>query len=172
MTKPEKYYQEIKKKFDAENDAEILATLKEIRISGQALIIPLMIDVLEKTKDNSIREEILSILGQLKDKGSVAYIVEALASGAVKNYRKEFITTCWQSGLDYRDHITLFAKEFVKGDYVTAIEAFTVIEEWIFESSPEKITECKKYLIDAVSEIDNEKKPLYVELVKLVESYL
>jgi D-tyrosyl-tRNA(Tyr) deacylase len=172
MTKAEKYYQEIKKKFDTDNDAEIAATLKEIRVNGQALIIPLMLEVLEKTNYDNIREEILSILGQLKDKNSVQYIVEALAAGTVKKYRKEFITTCWQSGLDYSEHITLFAKEFVIGDYVTSIEAFTVIEEWIIESSPDKIVECKKFLIDAVSKIDNEKKPLYVELVKLVESYL
>lgn len=172
MEKPEKYYKEIQKKFKTEDSSQIIATLKEIRVSGHALILPLIFEVLESTSDKSIIEEIISILGQLKDKNSVAYIIEALTKGKVKKYRKEIITTCWQSGLDYSEHLTIFAKEFIQGDYVTAIEAFTVIEEWIFESEPKNILDCKNYLIDAVSQVDNEKKPLYVELVRLVESHL
>lgn len=172
MEKPEKYYKEIQKKFKTEDPSQIIATLNEIRVSGQALILPLIFEVLESTSAINIKEEIISILGQLKDKNSVAYIIEALTKGTVKKYRKEIITTCWQSGLDYSEHLTIFAKEFIQGDYVTAIEAFTVIEEWIFESEPKNILDCKNYLIDAVSQVDNEKKPLYVELVRLVESHL
>ncbi len=172
MDKAEKYYKEIQQKFDTKDTRQLMATLKEIRINGQALIIPLIIEILETHNDEEIKTEILSILGQLKDKESVSYIIEALQSGKIKNYKKEIITTCWQSGLDYSGHITLFAKEFIKGNYVTAIEAFTVIEEWIYKSDNKTIIDCKNYLIGAVSEVDNDKKPLYVELVKLVDSYL
>ena len=172
MNQAEKYYKEIKKKFETKDTKEILNTLKEIRVSGQANIIPLLFEILESSKEKSISEEIVSILSQLKDKTCVPYVVKALKENEIKNFKKEIITSCWQSGLDYSEHITLFAKEFIRNDYVTAIEAFTVIEEWIFESGPEKVTECKNYLINAVSDVSADKKPLYVELVKLVESYL
>jgi hypothetical protein len=168
----DKYYKEVKKKFGTKDKNQILTTLKEIRVSGQANILPLLFEILETNKEETVTNEIISILNQLKDKTCVPYIVNALEKNLIIKYRKELIISCWQSGLDYSDHITLFAKEFIKGDYVTAIEAFTVIEEWIFESKPDIVVECKDYLINAISDVSNEKKPLYIELVKLVESYL
>ncbi len=172
MEQKDKYYKEIQKKLETGDTNQIINTLKEIRTSGKALIIPLIIEVLEQDKEKIISQEILSILSQLKDKNCVSYIIEALKTDEVKKYRKEIITTCWQSGLDYSVHIELFAKEFIKGDLTTAIEAFTVIEEWIFESDKQTIVNCKEYLVSAVSEVGDDKKPLYVELVKLVEDHL
>ena len=32
------------------------------------------------------------------------------------------VSSCWQSGLDYSEYSMDFAKVFLKGDYVTAIE--------------------------------------------------
>jgi hypothetical protein len=172
MEQKDKYYKEIQKKFDTEDENQIINTLKEIRVTGKALIIPLILEILEQDRNETITQEILSILGQLKDKNSVGYIVKALENNDIKKYRKEIITTCWQSGLDYSKHIELFAKEFISGDYITAIESFTVIEEWIFEADKQTIINCKEYLVGSISEVRDDKKPLYVELVKLVEGYL
>ena len=167
----DKYSKEIKAKLNSKDEKIVFNTLKDIRVTGKAEITPLILNLLDQNKSPKINEEIISILGQLKDKACVPFIVEAIETDAVQVLRKELITTCWQSGLDYSKHITLFAKEFIKGDYTTAIEAFTVIEEWIFESEQNNIKDCKEYLINSVSDVDQDKKPLYIELVKLVESY-
>ncbi len=168
----DKYITEIKTKFTSKDEAVVYNTLKDVRITGKAEITPLLLDLLEQNKSQKINDEILSILGQLKDKACVPFIIQALESGSVKSFKKEIITACWQSGLDYSNNITLFAKEFIQGDFTTAIEAFTVIEEWILESNKNEIKNCKTYLMNSVSDIDQEKKPLYIELVKLVESHL
>lgn len=172
MNQQDKYFKEVKKKFNTKDKNQILITLKEIRVSGQANILPLLFEILETNTEETVTNEIISILNQLKDKTCVPYIINALKKNVIKKHRKELIISCWQSGLDFSNHILLFAKEFIKSDYVTAIEAFTVIEEWIFESEQETVLECKNYLINAISDVSNEKKPLYLELVKLVESYL
>ena len=39
------------------------------------------------------------------------------------------VSSCWQSGLDYSEHATVFASLFAKGSYQLALECFTVLEE-------------------------------------------
>lgn len=172
MEKPDKYYKEIEKKLGSGNHSEIISTLNNIRTSGRASIMPLIFILLEQNPGKEITDEIFSILSQLKDKDCVPHIIEAIQSKRLEKYNTLLITTCWQSGLDYSDHIKVFAEQFIIGDYQTAIESFSVIEEWIFESQPATILECKKFLIDSVDKVSTDKKPLYIELVKVVESHL
>ncbi len=49
------------------------------------------------------------------------------------------VSSCWQSGLNYSDYSLDLAKVFLRGDYVTAVECLTVIEESVHEmSKPDK----------------------------------
>jgi hypothetical protein len=172
MEKPDKYFKQIENKLSSGNKTEILKTLKEIRVSGKAVILPLIFQILDQNPNDEVAEEIFSILSQLKNKECVPYIIDAIKSDSANNYITRLITTCWQSGLDYSDHIVVFAEKFVRGDYQTAIEAFSVIEEWIFESDSATIANCKQYLISSIDSVSNEKRPLYFELVKVVESHI
>jgi hypothetical protein len=172
MEKPDKYYKEIETKLDSGNSTVILKTLKDIHHSGKARILPLIFILLEKHPSTEITEEIFNILAQLKDKDCVPYVVDAISSNRLTKFSAQLLTTCWQSGLDYSEHIVLFAEQFIAGDYQTSIEAFSVIEEWIFESQPATIKSCKNYLVDNIDKVSESKKPLYLELVKVVESHI
>jgi hypothetical protein len=172
MTTKDKYYLGIEKKLSSGNEKEILDTIKDIRISGQARIIPLIIALLDHNKDNVISQEVLSLLGQLKDKAVIPYIIPELKSKHTNSYRTELIMTCWQSGLDYSHHIDVFTEAFIHGDYQASIESFSVIEEWIHNSPKSTIEICKSQLMDNLSSCNEEKKAFYLELIKLVESFL
>jgi hypothetical protein len=172
MTLNDKYYIETQNKLASKDQNEVLKTLKEIKHSGKSLIIPLIIALLKDKKENDITKEVLVLLGQLKDKEAIPIILEEIKSKDTEAFKAELIMTCWQSGLDYGYYIIDFAEEFIKGDFRVAIEAFTVIEEWIHNSPKEIILGCKKYLVENIGRISDEKKAYYLELVKLVESYL
>ncbi len=170
--KRDKYYKEIEKNFLSNNEKVILHTLDEIRKTGRAEIIPLMFDLLEIHTNDKITDEVFSILDQIKDREAVPYIISEITKKRCDRYRTRLITTCWQSGIDYSAYLLLFAENFVKGDYQIAIEAFSVIEENIHNSSDKIISECKDYLVNNIMKDAKEKRALHLELVKLVESYL
>lgn len=172
MSETDKYYQQIEQKLNKAATNEILSTLNEIKQNGKANILPLLFETLLRNDDKEVHDEIFKILGQLKDKESVRYIMEEINSEHSTPYIESLLTTCWQSGLDYSAHIELFAKQFIVGSYQASIEAFTVIEEWIHNSSDETKNRCLELLRQSVADINEQKKPLYVELIKLVESYL
>lgn len=172
MENKEKYYLEIEQQLNSKDTKEVLDTIKEIRKTGHAHILPLLFNLVRKNPNQKVQEEVFLLLGQVKEKDCVNFVVEEISSGRSSKQISKIIASCWQSGLDYSKHILLFTKQFMLLDYQTAIEAFTVIEEWIHNSEKKDIQSCKNYLIGSISDITEEKKPLYSELIKLIDSYL
>jgi hypothetical protein len=172
MEKPNKYYLEIQARLNAKNNKEILHTLSEIKQTGQASIIPLVVRLLDNHTNDEVHREVIGLLGQLKEKEVIPYIINELRSEPTNQYRTELIMTCWQSGLDYSEHIYLFVEAFIYGDFQTAIESFSVIEEWIHNTPKDTIEASKELLLDNLKQVSEEKKSFYLELIKLVESYL
>jgi hypothetical protein len=172
MEKKDKYFKDIENKFQSDSEKTILQALHEIRQTGKPEIIPLMFNLLAKHKHDKITDEVFNILDQIKDKGAVPYVVAELELKRAEKYRIRLITSCWQSGLDYSAHLGIFSKFFVEGDYLIAIESFSVIEENIHNSSAQVIRDCREYLVLNLPKSSVEKKALFIELIKLVECYM
>jgi hypothetical protein len=83
----------------------------------------------DTSDDNSIKEQIHNFLNDLKEPGARIEIVAEIKKAFKQETICMLVSSCWQSGLDYSDFATDFANVFVKGDYLTALECFTVIEE-------------------------------------------
>jgi hypothetical protein len=76
---------------------------------------------------------------------------------------------CWQSGLDYSEYSLDMAKVFLRGDYVTAVECLTVIEESARELSEGKKDEIAKLLQENPVAAAKEKRELIFELLSILE---
>ncbi len=59
----------------------------------------------------------------------------------------------------------------VSGDYSAAVEAFTVIEEAVGDLKKEEQTALLRSLKSKLQKVDEQKKPLFVELIKVIDSY-
>ena len=82
----------------------------------------------------------------------------------------DIVSACWQSGLDYSAELELFIRLFLEGDYRTALESFTVIEESVINMGGQEIEKARKLLLGGQEQITEEKKPLATELVNLLQS--
>ncbi len=172
VKKDNKYYNEIEQQFLSKEPQAVLQALGDVRKRGHAYLLPLLFNLIKINSNQQVQEEVFQILGQVKEKDCVNYLIEEIQSGNSQKHITKLIATCWQSGLDYGQHILVFAEQFIKEDFETSIEAFTVMEEWIHESPKELVKETKQFLIEGISEISDEKKPLYHELVKMVDEFL
>jgi hypothetical protein len=59
----------------------------------------------------------------------------------------------------------------ISGSYIASVEAFTVIEEAVGELGQEQRLKLVRSLKSKLQQVDDQKKPLFVELIKAVESY-
>jgi hypothetical protein len=78
------------------------------------------------------------------------------------------VAACWQSGLDFSNQIPAFIRIFVDGDYPTAVEAFSVIEESIMNADARIQKSCLQLLEKSARQVSEDKVPLYKELMKVV----
>lgn len=164
-----KFYQETAAKLGSGNPDVIIRKLNELKETGTVAILPLILDLIAKPGTDRVRSETLHLISDLKEQHCVPVITDFISRNKKKSYISDLISCCWQSSLDFSNHLPLFTDCFILGDYQVAIESFTVIEEMLWKTSEDSVKICENMLSEREKEIAKEKIPLFNELVKLLQ---
>jgi hypothetical protein len=160
---------EIQHVLQSHNYKRVHAKIEEIKTTGRPGIMPYLLDLLNTGCPEEIKQEVLLLISDLKDQGCVQILVDYIRNKKVGEYLSQLIASCWQSSLDFSNDIETFADCFITGNYQTALESFTVIEEMIWRLKAETILSCRLYLVNRTSEVGQEKMALFNELLKLLD---
>ena len=153
------------------NRSAILETLKELRSDGDISVLPELFNLMLIQEDEEVLGEITTLLNDLKDKEAAAFLAEAIANPEYEKIQTDLVAACWQNGLAYGLHIATFVNVVLAGSYSAAVEAFTVIEEAVGELDQQQRAALVSSLKSKLQQVEDQKKTLFVELVKVVESY-
>jgi hypothetical protein len=151
------------------DEKTVLKALMMLRTGGSIYYIPELLRLLNDTRAEPIEKELVRFLADVKDKAAVPFIVSGLRNPELNSARWKIVSACWQSGLDFSPEIDLFSKLFLEGDYQTALESFTVIEESALNLNPGEIAKLRDTILGGMKTLSEEKKPLARELVKILE---
>jgi len=146
-----------------------LQAIYEIRNSGSVKMLPVLIGLIHKQTPAAIRAEILNLIAEIKSQDAVPLIASSLEKMDFGGDLPALVAACWQSGLDFSNHMPVFAKLFITGDYVTSLEAFTVLEEAFANAGDQARHECLKYLHQSEDLVSDDKLALFRELRKVIE---
>jgi hypothetical protein len=155
---------------ESSNQASVMIAIKEISRHGNIRMLPWLFRLMQPSTHPVIRESILMLIGELKTREAVPVIVSELEKAERGADFTRLVAACWQSGLDFSDHIPVFIRIFVDGDYQTAVEAFSVIEESVMDAGTGVRKNCLIILEKSAKQISEDKVPLYRELVKVVSA--
>jgi hypothetical protein len=150
------------------DDLLVLKTLHKLRKEGNLAYMPDLFNLLCRTGNELIEKELIRFIADIKEKGVVPIVVAGLEEPELKNARAGMLSAIWQSGLDYSPYMNLFIQLFIEGDYMVALESFTVIEQSLEHLSETEIKQERNHLLDGLEDISEEKKPLARELVNLL----
>jgi hypothetical protein len=89
----------------------------------------LLASLFDTTNDIIIKDLIRSFLNDIKEPEAREEVVTEAKKGFKHETTSMLVSSCWQSGMDYSEFAADFANIFITGDYITALECFTVIEE-------------------------------------------
>jgi len=156
------------KRLWSEDSTQALSALSELRRVGHCDYLPELLKLLNETRHEDVKKELELFLCDIRDKGCIPYIIDSLNNDQFQHVKNIIVSSCWQSRLDYSDHLDTFIQIFITEDYLTALEAFTVIEEALLDISEEKKAEYRLRLISSIEDVANEKKPLLKELINLM----
>ena len=163
---------EILKLLYSSTDDDILKGLEAMRTEGNCKLIPELVSVLHNSDSNFIRKSASSVLFDLKEQEAVPYIIKSILD--VENHEELniLVSACWQTGLDFSEHLVLFAEIFIREDYIVSLEAYTVIETHFLDKklSDESVDQMLEILKPAVSVISVEKRTLLEDLIDLLKA--
>lgn len=170
MVKSGKKLRELSVNLSKRNILHISETIKSLRkeepFEGA---IGLLTSLYNETEDKTLQRTIEEFFNDLKDQSVRSEVIAEVIKPWKSNTISMLVASCWQSGLDYSDYLLDMIKVFLKGDFLTAIECMTVIEESLHNTSRERKDEIINILTESPVSHINEKAPLTLELITILE---
>ncbi|RMG77255.1 MAG: hypothetical protein D6707_11350 [Bacteroidetes bacterium] len=111
------------------NAKEILKALEIIPEKGDEQHIPLLLDILTVSTDEQVKTKVLELLFNIKVSAIKKYVIQYLKQAQTEENKQQLLSVIWQAGLDVSEHLDIIIDTLISGNYLTAIEAFTVLEE-------------------------------------------
>lgn len=169
MTRSDKKLKELDRILNKENALKITEAINSLRdeqpFEGA---IGLLVSYYDKSCDSSISNIIEEFFNDIKDSSTCNEIVAEIRKDFREETLRMIVSSCWQSGLDYSDHISDFLDLFLASGYLTAIECFTVIESALPGISETKRNELLCKIRENAKSVTGDKDALTRELISLL----
>jgi|WetSurMetagenome_2_1015567.scaffolds.fasta_scaffold111143_1 hypothetical protein len=120
--------QEILGQLESDDENTNLLVIEKLRIKGKSGYLPYLIMLARTTNHSTVRHAIFNLLDDIKDKGAIPFIIEAIRDEKNKYILKNLVESCWQNGLDFSQFLPIFTDLLIGGSEEVSFEAFTVVE--------------------------------------------
>jgi hypothetical protein len=170
MINKENKIKDLKEVLKSENNTAIAGAIDLLRheepFEGA---IGLLTACYNKTDNFSIKKAIEGFMNDLKEQSACKEVIDEIRKQWKSDTISMLVSSCWQSGLNYSEYSIDLAKVFLAGDYVTAIECLTVIEESVNELNNAQRKELIKLIEENPFPSANEKSTLTLELLSILK---
>lgn len=118
---------------------KVLSALKTTAEDGTGdLILPLL-ELFRDTPSDEIREKLAELLSSMKVSEAEDVFLEALDDDAFRNQRGSIMSFMWNSGFQGAEAVDTITRCALEGDYMTAIEALTLLDSLTQEPEEESL---------------------------------
>lgn len=162
--------QDILKKLGSNDIEQVVEAIERIKTEGDLSIIPELLDILLLCKEPVIITNITSLLSDIKDSGFKTILMEKLIQASNNSEKSNLLRICWESAIDFSEYIDVFLDILLKDDFISALEASTVIENLSDNLPEEKI----KGAIEQIKALpaDDDKAFLFESVLSRLEEML
>lgn len=116
------------KDLEAKDEKKVIGALKRIPHEGSSDMIKPMLRLVKTGPSDEVRVLLEKVLFSLKDNDCIPPLLESLNDPEFEDVNFIILASFWQSGLDVSDNLSIVVKAACDGDYMTAVEAMSVIE--------------------------------------------
>lgn len=103
------------------------SAIEGLKTFGNHTVIPVLAELYPKC-DTDQKHQIVNLLIDVRDEESQDALMEVLMDLQDQETRIAFLSTVWNSSMDYSEYLVEFIKIVVKGDFMEAIECHTIID--------------------------------------------
>lgn len=162
---------EITSNFKSNNAKTVLEAIKKNRQEGNSVSFKALLELLRDTDEPTVEAAIIEFLYDLKDEESIPVLINAIQDEEFSFYQSFLVAAFWQSAIDGSAYLDLFVKVAINGDYMTSLEALTVIENFDSAYSQDELLDVESDLNEAAEEEeDDDKKALLLSMAEVVRN--
>ncbi len=158
------------KELQSADHLKVIEALEELRVSGKATDIPVLLDLLHQSQNPEIKSKITGLFGNLKEKSAVPLIIEAIQDQKYAPELKQLVSCCWENGLDYSNYLSVFVDLLINSDFLIAFEAYTVITNMVTTIDQAKIDIEIEKLDQTMHTTTEDKKVLMLDVIDFLPS--
>jgi len=172
MTKQNKLnWKEIQKSLHSKEDKIFYGALKKLEKNGESNCLNELINIIHRSSDEKRIDALFTFLSRLKKPGSEKTMIEIAKESKNEPIKNRLLNSFWNSGLDYTPYFSDFVDFAVNGNYITALECLTIIENLKGPLKEEQILDAQlslKSYLERKKEKD-EKAPLISEIAIFIK---
>jgi hypothetical protein len=159
----------LKEKLASTNEMVLIEEIRKLRqmeaIPGALLLLR---DIFENSNNDKLRLTIEHFFNDLNDQSFTDEVITVINAAKNDLTKQKIISSCWQSGLDYSDHIHKFIEYSIDLSYLSTLECYSVIEEWSSSSSSDERDRWIKMLLSSLINQSEEKKVLLNTIISIL----
>jgi hypothetical protein len=171
MTSNSKAVQSIIQDFQSPEPEMVLKAIKTNRKEGNQDSFKALLSLLKDTDEPLVEASIIEFLYDLKDEESVPVLIEAIQDDEFAFYHNFLVAGFWQSAIDGSDYLEEFVTVAINGEYMTSLEALTVVENFDRAYNQNLLLDLEADLNEALEKEENDdKKALLVGLSDVIRN--
>lgn len=113
----------------ASNDMEVVkSAIEQIKQEGDISIAAELVDILQQSQDMAVITSLTALLSDVKDSDFKTILMDKLINATSGTGKANLLRICWESAIDFSEYLDVFVDMLLNEDFITALEASTVIE--------------------------------------------
>lgn len=163
--------EQFRKVLQLSSDEVIISSLEGVREDGEEYMILPIIELLFSPRDTNMKQKIVSFLSDLKSQKFSQLIIDSINNFRTHEDLHHLVSVCWQSRLNFTEHIDLFVDLLCNADIQTSIEAFSTIENMLEKMGAEKRSKYAKSLKSKHKKAQADNAKLVEQLIMAFEEF-
>lgn len=158
----------------SKDELKIAGAIKAFAVHGHASIIEPIVEVWRSGLSSENEALVIDLFQSLKDTPSIEPLMEAFKNPANAHLRRKLVTTFWNSKLDFSDYLADFVLFGIEGDFLDALEAITLIENFETVAPESAILESQLLLTEYFGQTeqrDDQKDAILTDLALLLKDF-
>ena len=158
----------LRKQLHSNEPIDIIKAVSILRETGNEIFIEDLARILCTTDNNEIYALTLRIFDDLKNKNAVPEIIKVIKDKSYEKEKRSLVSSCWKSGLDYSAALSIFFDIFINDDFLTAFEAYSVLETNIPNLKPAVAKKHLDFLLKKEKDISSDR----IKLLAILKNML
>ena len=117
----------------------VKGAIEQIKQEGDISIAPELLDILLQSQDTNTITNLTALLSDVKESDFKTVLMDKLINATSDTGKANLLRICWESAIDFSEYLDVFIDMLLKDDFITALEASTVIENLQGKIPEEKI---------------------------------